>query len=58
MWTAEIQIFDEDMIVAVVIAAHVPGGYILTLNVTADVKARHKQKAISELSQASFSKRG
>ena len=46
------------MIVAVVIAAHVPGGYILTLNVTADVKARHKQKAISELFQVSVSKRG
>ena len=46
------------MIVAVVIAAEVPDGYILTLDVTADVKARHKQKAISELSQASFSKRG
>ena len=58
MWTAETQIFDEDMIVAVVIAADIPGGYILTLNVTADVKARHKQKAISELFQVSVSKRG
>jgi len=58
MWTAEIQILNEDMIVAVVVAAEVPGAHILTLDVTADVKIRHKQKAISELSQASVSKRG